>query len=322
MLLHLDVPTQLCAYPLFHVLIVARIEARQETNVDGKPSYVEIRLKSLGYLIARCWDEAEGKTSKSVAMKYFGPTEEQITFLFASELRASIEQASSRGEIGRAFVKDLRDSVSPLEYAAQRTLQTLIARVNFHNRRHEGKRSASDFGIVITKPCVIFDSFRQVVEFRTDRATGLLAQAKLGISADRMGGFKWSRFSSPQKRLFPAVSDYYSLLLFRLDGRRKDQLRRFGWQLCKGYSLSEIKNCLLSDRFPLEISSSDLLIRLFARRIGTENADVIRQIIDPKSEVYSPAIELKIFWPDRTAPPPPLSIQQTTRQAQQLRQRR
>ena len=281
---------------------------------------MEIRLKALGQLITQCWNEAEGEASKSIAAKYFGPNEEQVTFLFASELRAAIERVSNNGLVAQAFISDLRESVPELRYRTDSRLGGLLARVNFHNPQHEGRRSASDLGISIRRPLVSVDSSHQRIEIRSDHGTGLLAQAKLGIFKEGIEKFRWNGFTKPQQRLFPERSSYYSLLLYRLSGKRRDELKRFGWQLCSDHCLEEAKAWLRTDRFPTEVSSSELLARLFMRSVGTDSAEVIRNIIDPEVPTTQ-VIELRIFWPKGAEPPPSVMIEQATRQPLQIRLR-
>jgi len=281
---------------------------------------VEIPLNTVGRVIARCWNSAEDRTSKVVALRYSGPTEEHITFLFAGELRASVKKASSSGEFDRAFMADLRSSIPDLDYNAEHIFSGLVARVNFHNRRHEGSQSASDLGIVIRRPVVRLDHNRTYIDLSLDHSTGLLAQAKRGAYNGAAGAFKWGRFTKAQQLLFPKHSNYYSLLLYRLSGGNADQLEHFRWQLCKNYPYNDIKRWLLSDRFPAEISSSEVIRRLFARKIGTENSEVIRNIIDPKQSGI-PIIDLQILWPDDSTPLLSTQLRQRTRQVQHVFQR-
>jgi hypothetical protein len=149
------------------------------------------------------------------------------------------------------------------------------------------------------------------VEFRRDHATGLLAQAKLGRrTKGPAGGYSWDSLTDSQERLFPKRRDYYSLLLYRLKGQKADSLEAFGWQICRKYSVREVKKWLRSDAFPEEVLSANVLGKLFARAIGTEDPKIIQTIIDPKtSDVRS--IDIRVFWPDGGGPSPSMQLRQT-----------
>jgi hypothetical protein len=268
----------------------------------------EVKLTTLGKLIERCWNQAEAETAKVVAEKYHSPNEEEITFLFTGELRIAVEEASAAGKVENAFLTDLC-SVSGLEDAVARRASGLIARVNFHGRRHEGRKSASDIGIVIRRPLVQRTSYPARVDLHQDHAIGLLAQAKLGhceVPTNSICTWK-SGLTQNQVRLFPERCDYYSLLLYRLADQK--ELRPFRWQLCKSHTVEEIKHWLHSDTFPEEMSSSHVVRNLFAGTIGTKNKAVIQTIIDAPGS-GGRFIDLHISWPDDVAPPPFLQLQQ------------
>jgi hypothetical protein len=278
----------------------------------------EVNLTTLGKLIEGCWNQAEAETAKAVAEKHHSPNEEEVTFLFIGELRTSVENASATGKVEREFLTDLR-SVSGLDDAVARRARGLIARVNFHGRQHEGKKSASDVGIIIRRPLVRRTSYPSRVELHRDHAIGLLAQAKLGHCADLTNNlYTWtSGLTDNQVRLFPERCDYYSLLLYRLAGDK--ELRPFLWQLCKSHTVEEVKHWLHSDTFPQEVSSSHVIQKLFAGTIGTKNKEVIQTIIDaPPSAARF--IDLHIFWPDDAAPPPFLQLQQHKQNKQIVQQ--
>ena len=276
----------------------------------------EVKLTTLGKLIECCWNQAEAETAKSVAEKYFSPNEDDVTFLFISELGMAVDKASAAREVGKAFLTDLRRSIPSLDEAvAQRVSGKLVARVNRYKRWYEGRTSASDVGIVIRRPLVQ----RTSLELHQDHAIGLLAQAKLGHCADSTNSiYTWkSGLTRPQVRLFPERCDYYSLLLYRLASDK--ELRPFLWQLCKSHTVQEVKHWLRSDTFPQEVSSSHVIQKLFAGTIGTKNKKIIQTIIDaPPSAARF--IDLQIFWPDGAAPPPSLQFQQRKQNKQIVQQ--
>jgi hypothetical protein len=129
----------------------------------------EIRLTTLGRLIEQCWNSAKTDTANSISQKYHGPNEEQLTFLFASELRNAIAEASTTHKIERAFLSDLKNQIPNVDRVAS-NCGGLIARVNFHGRQHEGRRSASDLGLVIRRPLVRIDPSGKRIEIHEDHA--------------------------------------------------------------------------------------------------------------------------------------------------------
>ena len=133
---------------------------------------MEIRLSTLGQVIAKCWEAAEKETAKAVAEKYPDPGEENITFLFAGELRTSVAQASRQNAFAHAFWVDLQHAFPELGIGSRASLQAagLVARVNLHSRRHEGHRSGSDLGVIITQPSVRRHSALSQVEVVRDHA--------------------------------------------------------------------------------------------------------------------------------------------------------
>lgn len=281
---------------------------------------MEIQLTSLGRLVATCWDHAEAETAKAVADKYPDPSEEQITFLFAGELRMAVAQASRERQFEQAFLADLRMSIPHFDENAARRAGGLIARVNFHSRHHEGRRSASDLGIVIRRPFVRLGPLGTHVELRPDHARGLLAQAKLGRCIDPSDTrFTWRGLTQPQERLIPRRRDYYSLLLYRLQGQTASELRPFRWQLCRDHTVREIKAWLRSDAFPKEESSSDVMRGIVAGAVGTEDAAAIETIVDPAASGLQ-VIDLHIFWPDGATPPAVLEVCRQPREEQKVRE--
>jgi hypothetical protein len=264
---------------------------------------VEIELANLRGLIQACWNSAETETIKTIAAKHPSPDEENITFLLAGELRAAVANASKAGKVQMAFLADLRRSIHAANLDCMKWSTGLIARVSFHNRSHEGKLSAADLGVVIVRPRVHVEASGTRIEFNRDYATGLLAQAKLGREANsKSGRRKWTRLTKPQSTRYLERSDYYSLLLYRLDGKETGELQPFTWQMCKEHTLDEVRTWLRLDSFPEELSSSELLRYLFARMVGTDDPRVIDQIVDPEKSMLD-SISIRIFWPDRFGPP-------------------
>jgi len=268
--------------------------------------------------MARCWSSAEGELRALVLQEHPSPSEVLITELFAGKLRTAVDKASRAGEVEVAFLTDLQRAIPYSSLNLAGLASGLIARVNLPNQWQEGHVSAADLGLLVTRPIVEMAFGGNRVEFRRDHATGLLAQAKLGRPRKRVkGGRIWNRLTKAQERLYPELCGYYSLLLYRLNGLKANELQAFGWQLCTEPDVTQAKKWLRSDFFPGEITSSDLLARLFARTIGTEDPKVIETIIDPDAlDVHS--INLEIFWPDGAGPPPSVELREREHQRQQI----
>ncbi len=281
---------------------------------------MEIRLVRVGQLVARCWEDAERATGVAVAEKYPAPDEEQVTFLFGGELRTTVALASQARRFEYALLADLRTTIRDLASADAAKLTTgLIARVNLHRRHHEGRHSASDLGLVMTRPVVHLVSSATRIETRRDHAQALLAQAKLGRRSDHAdGAFTWGRLTKAQERLLPERSEYGSLLLYRLEGKTASELRPFRWQLCRGHTVPEIKSWLRSDAFPDELSSSDVIGKLVARVVGTDDSSIIGTIIDPEVSSLK-VIEIRVFWPDGSGPADTLSLRRRAAEIRKMK---
>jgi hypothetical protein len=282
---------------------------------------MDVKLTNLGKLMEGCWSRAEDETIRAISRKHPAPHEDEITFLFCGELRTAVREASDAGRVEMAFSADLRQSIPTLDFDITRWTRGLVARVNRHGRAHEGKLSGADLGIVIMRPLVQFAFGGTSIEFSRDHATGLLAQAKLGRESFHSGGrHAWDGLTRSQERLYPKRREYYSLLLYRLNGQNADELRPFGWQLCKQHTLRQTQKWLRSDAFPEEISSSEILRRLFVGSIGTENPKLIKSVIDPPNS-EGRSITLHIFWPDGAGPSSSRLLHRQTQEHRQLVQR-
>lgn len=92
------------------------------------------------------------------------------------------------------------------------------------------------------------------------------------------------------------------MLLYRLAGSDADQMAPFSWQLCKGHRFLKSR-----DGYRRGISQTSsprgIIAGLLAGRIGTDNRNVLEEIVDP---LRGQAIDLEIFWPDGAPPPPTL----------------
>lgn len=281
--------------------------------------HTELGSLTLAHLqseIVHCWQNAERETTQGILQKHYNPPEEFVTRLFCGELRYAVGRASETGLISQAFVQDLL-SIPDIDHSSVWDVQRipLVATVNFHNQKHESKISASDLGIVITRPTVTVDPYGLGgVQVRTGFARGLLAQAKLGrYVKDR---FKWGRLKKRQESLFPEVNDFYAILLYRLRGEKFNELQPFGWQLCKDHNLDEIKGWLRSDGFSKQLLSEQIIGALFSDvTFGIGDQEIISKVIDPDKSPLQ-VIDIEICWPD--GPPPDGSLHLITNLEQQL----
>ena len=294
-----------------------RVISRQTANATSKA--LDISLTALGQLIARCWNTAEINLRNLVAQKYPASTEEFLTSVLAGELRVAVADASNTRKVEAAFLQDLQRSIHPLHFASTnpaRLASGLIARVNLHDRQHEGKLSAADLGIVVMRPSAQTSWDRSRIEIRRDHATGLLAQAKLGRGTNRADVYIWDDLTAAQERLLPKRRKYYSLLLYRVNGRKANHLAPFTWQLCSEYTIGRVKKWLRSGAFPEEALSPDVLTKLFAGTIGTKDQKIIKSIIDPAKSSGLSSISIEVFWPDGKGPPPCVNLRQHTQERQ------
>jgi hypothetical protein len=275
---------------------------------------MEIRLNALGQVIARCWEIAEEATTRVVAEKYHNPAEENITFLFSGELRAAVVEASSRHAFAHAFWADLHSEFPELDNHTLLQVSGLVARVNLHSRRHEGRRSASDLGVVITRPSVRGHHGSPQVEIVRAHARALMAQAKLNTRQElRDGRVRWRSLTRAQQRLLPIHQDYSALLLYRLEGTARSELAPFKWQTCRAHTIGEIKTWLRFGTFPHEMASADVIRGLSTGEVGTDAKSVIECFVDPPSS-WPNVIEIHVNWPDGTGPPEHLRLQRKVEQ--------
>jgi hypothetical protein len=232
-----------------------------------------------------------------VAEKHPDPTEEQITFLFSGELREAVERSSLAGQFAAAFQWDLLAHPPPMPAAIDPLSgRGLVGRVNFHHRQHEGRRSGSDLGVIVTRPSVSWVANSLRIQHDCRRA--LLAQAKLNKhkkSNDRPP--PWGSLTKRQQAQIPQLRDFYALLLYTLGGAGRDRLERFRWQSCKDREVAEIQDWLISGVLPGELSSTDVIKGLFDGNLGTDASSTIDALVDPPSS-YAGAIEIRIHWPD------------------------
>jgi hypothetical protein len=187
------------------------------------------------------------------------------------------------------------------DFAATRALTGLAARVDFHDKGHEGYKSAADLGVTIVRPIVsLKQGSSPLLNVVRDAAQGVLVQAKLGRLNSGREQSKWGSLTPTQERLIPRHRDYFSFLLYRVTSRRVDELGPFSWQLCRGHKISEMRKWLATGAFPAEQGTSQILSQLASGTIGTDDPKVIDRLIAP--ETQRRVIRFKIYWPDHSGP--------------------
>jgi hypothetical protein len=293
-----------------------RRQARFNSNyrrISANAMATQIRLKNVSDVIAQCWSSAEVETSEAVRNKYWGPTEEQITFLFSGALRGTVELASRDRKFENAFVADLVAACPALSGKIADVAGGLMGSVNFHNRYHEGKRSGADIGLLITQPWAERLGWPEEIRIETQYARALLAQAKLGrlktMKRNSAQKLSWGRLTDRQKLLIPQHAEYYSLLLYCLTGAESRVLGALRWQLCSGYSVSDIQEWLRRGGFPEERNSADVIGALAAGTVGTDDEQFCSMIANPHSPPAQ-RIEIHVGWPDSRRPPDGLTLRQ------------
>jgi hypothetical protein len=270
---------------------------------------LEIELNTLGQVIANCWTEAESSLTKLIAKKHPKPGEELITSLLAGELRAAVDRASDSGRVEHAFLDDLRSQIPYLSNSDARRFGGLVASVTPHDKSHEGEVSAADLGLVVLRPQVSLSSWgSETIQCSRDHATGLLAQAKRG-QRNKRSRYSWDDFTESQRDLYRKRRPYYSLVLYRLQGEKVNVLDPVRWQLCHESNLREARKWLRFDAFPEEKTSPEILKLLFKGDIGTNDLKIIQSVIAP-SKGDPRVIEIKVFWPDGSGPPPSFHLEQ------------
>lgn len=260
-----------------------------------------IPLRHTADVIGRCWLSAEERTRAAVAEKYWGPAEENVTFIFSGELRACVESASRNREFESAFVADLQAACPQLRSLIVDAAAGLVGSVTFHGRHHEARQSASDLGLLLTQPKVERSAWPDALHIHTGDQRALLAQAKLG-RVDQAGRARWGTLTKRQRELIPRHAQYMALLLYRLGGADARDLGAFAWQPCAGVDLGDIQSWLRKDTFLSDTDSGAVVAALGEGRIGTGDPHVCKTIANPASPRCR-YIEVRVSWPPGQVPP-------------------
>jgi len=250
-----------------------------------------LQIPSTLEVIKKCWKNAEGELQTLIKRKHPDLDEEFITRLFYGEFSFSVRGASKRGDISKAFLNDLEQAFPNLGYIGQLDVfEGLIAKVSLHKKEVE-KFTGGDFGLTIIRPILqMSQSFSgQPVFTKDEYPCGLLCQAKI----KRRNG-KWGKLTNKQKDVFPDRMKYLGLLLYSYLDEDRHKLNKFEWQLCQDATPREVEIWLKSDKFPNKKDSGEIISLLGNGSIGTDNREIIQNIIMSKTK---PNLSIRIFWP-------------------------
>lgn len=241
-------------------------------------------------VVTKCWKEAEAELHGVIEKKYHDPDEEFVTRLFYGEFAYSLNQASGKGLIKRAFLIDLQNAFPKLRNSRELNAipNALIAEVSLHKREVE-RITGGDFGLTIIRPRVFSPPFNEHELWIEQHEQGLLCQAKI----KRRNG-KFGKLTKKQREVLPDRMDYLSLLLYSYNDPNRCQLNEFSWQLCENGSIQSAEEWLKLSNFPKTITSEQIIKDLGSGLIGTDKRDIIKNIIRSKRK---PHIIIKIYWP-------------------------
>lgn len=264
-----------------------------------------IPLTNVVAVMAGCCSGAELGVARMVR-NLPRPTEEEITALLALELRREVEAANAEERFSSALLADVRAIIGN-DFVAARMLRGLVARVDFHDRHHEGRSSAADLGIMVVRPVLALVSGSDHIRIAFNEARALLVQAKLGQMGPRQNRFKWGSLTPTQDRLIPKRRSYFSFLLYRIRPQAVDVMEPISWQLCANHTLKDMRSWLATDKFPAQQRTLDIVRQLAEGSIGTDDAAIIGQLIAPRANRR--IIEFRVDWPDDSRPPGVVRLQ-------------
>jgi len=239
-------------------------------------------------VICKAWNTAEKKLVEEVSKYSPGRGEECITDCFFVLLQKELEDASEKELVKTAFIEDLMEEYPDIPAKRiENFSQGLIAEA-LHSRYIEGSKTGGDFGLIISSP---------EVERSADRLhfskiqNGLLCQAKLKRKK------KWEELTETQEEILPKHLKYLAITLYRYEDAKFRRLRLGQWFSCKRSSVDKINNYLKNDfrRARLK-NSSDVLKALAEQKLGTQDAEIIKDVIAPGG---SRRFELRIWWKDK-----------------------
>jgi len=241
-------------------------------------------------LLCKCWNQAEIESQKKIEFLASDSTEEQITFLFTTNLAERLKKSSESGAISSAFYQDLLLSFPIVDESTNVLKQIsngLIAELSPHERQNE-RYSGGDIGLQLIRPSIECHFSKLKIDFKYAR--GLLVQAKLKNSNNN-----WGELTTNQEGILPEKTRFLAILLYSYQDLARHLLKNFSWQLCSGNSIEEIEEWLNKDDFPSLVDSCHIIRNLGTGIIGTSDAKEINQFISPEK---NKSLIIRIYWPD------------------------
>lgn len=238
-------------------------------------------------MICEAWKAAENELVSEVGNHNPGIGEEGITERLFVLLQMKLKDASDKGIVENAFVEDMHNAHPDIpRNSIENFSQGLIAEA-LHSRYVEGRKTAGDFGLVMSSPEVTRSVGRLFV---SKIQNGLLCQAKLKRKT-------WGQLTKAQIKILPQHLDYSALALYCYTDTQRRELCIGKWFSCKGSSVDELNKQFKSgfDSAMLK-NSTEILKALAGRQIGTQKPEIIDSFIAPEGSRH---FELHIGWKDR-----------------------
>ena len=248
-------------------------------------------------LVASSWNDAELALRRELKV-YADKDEEAITERFHEKLLDVVDGHNQQGAFERAFVADLRKSHHGIvPYSAfEKFARGIKAKIFRHDRSAE-RKTGGDLGVVLVRPDV--EVTHDYLHVKPDYERGLLCQAKLKSRPGPNRRSKWGSFTKNQEKVLPKHLAYLSLLLYEYSDEARKVLKPFYWQLCESHTFDDVKAFLRAGNFPSLLDSSCVIRHLGEGRIGTDDREIIRNVICPG---LRDALRIVIGWDDGDRP--------------------
>jgi hypothetical protein len=244
-------------------------------------SSMNLRIPNVVSLISECWELVERNIIMESLDTMADFPEEEITSAFYRELKKELKKRSDLKEIEKALKLDLGWCTTlNLDTNDQHRLSQgwkADVFVSSKHRRAVEARTGGDYGLVFSRPdiSIVDNGFRF-----NEMKRGLLCQAKL-----RNFRRVWDPPKVNQIKNLRDKTDYLAFLLYEYtDGRTG--LAPFSWHSTKGRQIEDAIEWFEADSFPDRMSSKEILDNLANGQIGTENSNIINEIIVPEENTY------------------------------------
>lgn len=248
-------------------------------------------------LVASSWNDAELALQRHVGL-HADKDEESITEHFHEKLLEVIESHNRERAFERAFATDLRNSYHGTvpHDVFEKVARGIRAKIWRHDKPAE-RKTGGDLGLVLVRPNVELTHDR--LHVKQDYERGLLCQAKLKSRSGPNRRSRWGSFTKNQEKVLPQHLAYLSLLLYEYSDEARKVLRPFQWQPCDSHTFEEVKAFLSAGNFPSQQNSSSIIRKLGEARIGTDDLEIIRNVICPS---LRDSLRIVIGWDDGDRP--------------------